>query len=168
MTTLEPRTVHISIDELASSVGQELAVSRWVLVDQDRIDRFADATGDNQWIHTDPDRASGSPFKGTVAHGLLTLSIVAALRTESIQLTDAAMSINYGLGKVRFPNPVRVNESVRARFLLREVKMISPGVLQVHWDATAERMSDRMVVCFAQPISRLTRSDPSHGATRSL
>ncbi len=116
MTTphVEARTVALHVDQLANMIGEELGVSDWVTVDQERIDRFADATGDHQWIHVDVERANReSPFGGPVAHGYLTLSMTSDLVVNLIKFSGFRLAINYGLDKVRFPSPVRVGARTR-------------------------------------------------------
>jgi acyl dehydratase len=99
--------------ELEQLVGQELGASEWILVDQERVNLFADATGDHQWIHIDEEKAKDGPFGGTIAHGFLTLSLLPLLGAQVTDVTGMKMKINYGLNKVRFPNPVRVGSKVR-------------------------------------------------------
>ena len=108
MTTTFP-----SPEALLGAVGTDLGSSGWLTVDQHRIDGFADATGDHQWIHVDPERAAAGPFGTTIAHGYLTLSLVIPLFTELLEIRGTAMGVNYGLEKVRFPNPVRVGARIR-------------------------------------------------------
>jgi acyl dehydratase len=108
-------------------VGQELALTDWLAITQDRIDRFADATDDHQWIHVDAERAAGGPFGATIAHGYLTLSLVAGFSQRALSIDDETMSINYGLNKVRFPSPVRVGSRVRARFVLQQCTPVDDG-----------------------------------------
>jgi acyl dehydratase len=109
---------HLTHAELPGLVGQELVVTDWLEVTQERIDTFADATDDHQWIHVDAERAKKGPFGATIAHGYLTLSLVAGFSQRNLAIDDEAMSINYGLNKVRFPTPVRSGSRVRARFAL--------------------------------------------------
>jgi acyl dehydratase len=104
----------VDINELGGLVGQEIGTSPWVPITQERIDRFAAATDDRQWIHTDPDRAASGPYGGTIAHGYLTLSLLPSLIGDAVHLAGVATRINYGLEKVRFPAPVRCGASVRA------------------------------------------------------
>jgi acyl dehydratase len=111
----------LTYSTLADAAGTDLGHSRWILVDQDRIDAFADITEDRQWIHTDPDRAARGPFGSTIAHGYLTLSLVAAFLEELLQLDGAGMSINYGTDRVRFPQPVKVGSRVRGHGLITDV-----------------------------------------------
>ncbi len=130
----------VRIDELGRRVGQEIAVSPWVEVTQDRIQAFADATGDHQWIHVDGERARASPYGATIAHGFLTLSLLVKLAEAAFHLSDKAMGINYGLNRVRFPAPVPSGSRVRGRFALASFeKLDQPGGVQVVWNATVER-----------------------------
>ncbi|NQV71176.1 MAG: MaoC family dehydratase [Pseudohongiella sp.] len=110
----------VSVDQLSNYIGREVGVSDWVEIDQDRINKFADATGDHQYIHVDPQRAAETPFGTTIAHGFLTLSLMSMLSANNgaIKLENAVMGINYGLDKVRFINPVKVGSRIRARFEL--------------------------------------------------
>jgi acyl dehydratase len=117
--------VSVSLDDLKSRIGQEIGVSSWKIIDQDRIDRFAAVTEDRQFIHVDPERArTETPFGGTIAHGFLTLSLLSAMGQEALPvLEDRVMGINYGLERVRFLSPVPVGARVRARFSLSDVSM---------------------------------------------
>lgn len=112
----------ISVNEYRALVGQELGVSRWFMVDQARIDAFADVTEDHQFIHVDPDRAAASPFGGTVAHGFLSLSMLAAMAFDAQpKIAGRAMAVNYGFDKVRMLTPVRAGSQIRGRFVLKEI-----------------------------------------------
>src|SRR5437762_12863790 len=104
--------------DLQSLVGQDIGASEWILVDQKRIDLFADATGDHQWIHVDPVRAASGPFGTTVAHGFLTLSLLPEMFASAFEVRDTRMGVNYGLNKVRFTAPVPVDRRLRAHFKL--------------------------------------------------
>src|SRR5512136_407123 len=130
--------VSLSLRELESRAGQEIAVSPWFDVTQERIDRFADATEDWQWIHVDRERARQSPFGGTIAHGFLTLSLLPRLAELSFAVSDRRMGVNYGLNRVRFTAPVPPGSRVRARFALARVERLEGG-LQLTWTATVER-----------------------------
>ena len=147
-----------SIEELESLVGEEVAVSDWVTVDQERINRFADATGDHQWIHVDPARAAEGPFGTTVAHGFLTLSLLPLLTAQAIVVHNTKRGVNYGLNKVRFPAPVPVDSRLRGRFRLVQIDRLEPlmGVpgAQVVWEVTIEREGSAKPVCVAQSVSR--------------
>jgi acyl dehydratase len=118
----------LTIDELKGRVGQEIGTSEPFLVTQDRVDLFADATEDHQWIHVDPERAKAGPFGGPIAHGYLTLSLLPHLLGSSFQVTGIRMGVNYGLNRLRFPSPVPVGSSVRATFTLNDVKSVEGGV----------------------------------------
>lgn len=148
MTTLIP---HLA--DLANRVGQVLGVSDWFLVDQDRINRFADATGDHQWIHVDPQRAAAGPFGGTVAHGFLTLSLLPWFFDHGFEVGDARMGLNYGLNKVRFPAPVPVNSRLRAHFKLLGFEPLEGGA-QLLVEATIECEGQAKPVCVAESLTR--------------
>ena len=143
----------LTIGELDSRVGQEVAVSPWVEIRQDRIDEFAKATGDFQWIHVDQDRARQSPFGGTIAHGFLTLSLLPMLTEAAFTVTDRTMGINYGLNKVRFTSPVLVGSKIRARFTLIRLDKLDRGV-QTTWSVVVEREGGDKPVMVAETISR--------------
>src|SRR4051794_30615168 len=120
-----------SVDELARAVGTRLGVSDWHVVTQDQVDAFADATSDRQWIHVDVDRAADGPFGATIAHGLLTLSLVPALVRQVYRIENAAMGVNYGFDKVRFTSPVRVGARVRADVELADVVAVEGSAVQI-------------------------------------
>ena len=131
--------VDVDVRTLGSRVGEEIAVSDWFEVTQARIDQFADATGDHQWIHVDPVRAAAElPSTRTIAHGFLTLSLLSTLIRESIRFTGLRMAINYGLNRVRFVSPVPSGSRIRALITLQTVDAVSGGV-QATWLATIER-----------------------------
>jgi acyl dehydratase len=115
------------LDELTSLEGEELGTGEWLEIDQDRVDRFADATGDHQWIHVDVERAASGPFGGTVAHGYLTLSLLPFLGSQVFSLETPGARLNYGVNKVRFPAPVRVGSRIRSRVVMGEVSDIPAG-----------------------------------------
>jgi acyl dehydratase len=127
-----------SIRELASRVGQEVGVSPWLTVDQARIDTFAKAIDDFQWIHVDPERAKGSPFGGTIAHGFLTLSLLSHLAERTFSFSDRRMGVNYGLNRVRFTSPVPAGSRVRARFTLSRYEPLEGNGVQVTWNTVVE------------------------------
>jgi acyl dehydratase len=127
-----------SIRELESRVGQEVGISPWVEITQERIDTFAKAIEDFQWIHVDPERAKTSPFGKTIAHGFLTLSLLSHLSEQTFAFSDRRMGINYGLNRVRFTSPVPVGSRVRARFTLLKFEKIDGNGVQVTWTATVE------------------------------
>lgn len=120
-----------SAEELAQSEGVELGTTDWLTVDQKRINRFADATGDHQWIHVDPERAASGPYGGTIAHGLLTLSLLPQFLHQLYRVDGVRMAINYGLNKVRFPAPVPVGSRLRARSRVAEVTRMEGAVQAV-------------------------------------
>jgi acyl dehydratase len=149
----EPR-VFTSADELRAAVGQELGTSDWLEIDQKRIDLFADATGDHQWIHVDPERASEGPFGSTIAHGYLTLSLLPALVPQIMRVEGVRMGVNYGSNKVRFPSPVPVGSRLRARATLTDVSETPDGGVQITAQVTVERDGGDKPVCVAQSLSR--------------
>jgi acyl dehydratase len=142
------------IDELQP--GLELGPSEWQEIRQERVDAFAEATGDRQWIHVDRERAAAGPFGGTIAHGYLTLSMLAAFSFELLPVEDASASINYGLNRVRFPAPVPVGSRVRASFRVEDASEVEGGV-QVTMAATVERESAEKPVCVAELVFRYYR-----------
>jgi acyl dehydratase len=131
-----------------------VAVSDWVVISQERVNQFAEATGDYQWIHLDVERCKReSPFGGPIAHGYLTLSLLPMLMQNSVKMTDVRMGVNYGLNKVRFPAPVPVGSKVRSRTTVVSVEDIEGGA-QVTWLVTVEREGGDKPVCVAESISR--------------
>jgi acyl dehydratase len=116
-----------TLQELAALDGQAVSTSDWVVVTQEHINQFAQATGDHQWIHVDVERAKAGPFGAPIAHGYLTLSLIAGFSQRNLAIDDSPMSVNYGLNKVRFPNPVRVGSKVRARMTLQSCEAIEGG-----------------------------------------
>jgi len=141
------------LDELKSLVGEELGVSSWLTISQDRIDRFAEATGDHQWIHVDPERAAReSPFGATIAHGYLTISLSPLLMAEIMTVEGVTMGVNYGLNKLRFPAPVPVDSRVRLRATLREVNDIEGGA-QVVTGMTFEVEGSDKPACVAEAVA---------------
>jgi acyl dehydratase len=146
--------INIDVRTLHDRIGQEIAVSDWLEVSQARIEQFADATGDHQWIHVDPARAAAeSPFKTTIAHGFLTLSLLSPLIRESIQFTGLRMAINYGLNRVRFVSPVPSGTRIRARITPTAVDEVKGG-FQVTWQATVEREESEKPACVADWLVR--------------
>jgi acyl dehydratase len=143
-----------SIDELRDAIGKDLGHSDWLTVDQERIDKFADATDDHQWIHVDPERAAAGPFKTTIAHGYLTLSLLPALASSLTHVDGVRMGINYGTNKVRFPAPLPVDSRVRARAEILSVEDVPNGV-QVTARVTIEREGGDKPVCVAESVSRI-------------
>jgi acyl dehydratase len=142
------------IDQLKDRVGQEIAVSDWVTVSQSRIDSFAEASGDHQWIHVDRERsARESPYRTTIAHGFLTLSLLSQFLRDSIEVKGARLGINYGLNRVRFTGPVPAGSRVRARFRLASLEAIEGGV-QLAWNVAIEREGEAKPVLVAEWITR--------------
>lgn len=127
-----------TIRELESRVGQEVAISPWIEISQERIDTFARAIDDPQWIHVDRERAKRSPFGGTIAHGFLTLSLLSHLSESTFSFSDRKMGVNYGLNRVRFTSPVPSGSRVRARFTLLKFEKIDGNGVQVTWNTTVE------------------------------
>ena len=119
--------VFTTFDEITAAVGEELGTSDWLEIDQERVNAFADATGDHQWIHVDVERAKEGPFGGTIAHGYLTLSLIPQFTAEIFGLETPGAKLNYGVNKVRFPNPVRVGSRIRATAAIAEVTDIPAG-----------------------------------------
>ncbi|HEY0856135.1 MAG TPA: MaoC family dehydratase [Albitalea sp.] len=142
-----------TLDELQPLVGHDIGESDWITVDQQRIDRFAEATGDHQWIHVDPVRAAAGPFGTTVAHGFLTLSLLPEMSASAFAIDEAKMGVNYGLNRVRFPAPVPVNSRLRGRFKLLSYEAI-PGGAQMVVEVTMEREGSPKPVCVAESIAR--------------
>lgn len=116
-----------TVEEVAAATGEDLGASEWLQIDQDRVDAFADATGDHQWIHVDVERAQAGPFGGTIAHGYLTLSLVPWLGSQVFALETPGAKLNYGVNKVRFPHPVPVGSRVRAHVRVGEVTALPAG-----------------------------------------
>ena len=143
-----------SLDELRAVLGQEVAVGDWMEIGQERVNLFAEATDDHQWIHVDLERCKReSPFGGPIAHGFLTLSLVSTLFEKAIAMVDANMVVNYGLNKVRFPAPVPVGSRVRARMTLTAIDAIDGGS-QLEWSVVIEREGGSKPVCVAELLLR--------------
>ena len=144
-----------TIAELPSLKGQDLGTSEWVEITQDRVNLFADATGDHQWIHIDVERAKAeSPFGGPIAHGYLTLSLIIPMYSEVLVVSDAKMGVNYGLNKVRFPAPVPVGTKVRLTATLKDVEEVAGG-LQLTVAGVIEAEGGSKPVCIAEPVFRV-------------
>jgi acyl dehydratase len=148
-----PIVAFADLEELRGLVGQEVAVTDWLEVSQERIDRFADATEDRQWIHVDRERAARSPFGGTIAHGFLTLSLVPHFFANALRLPPARMTLNYGLDRVRFTSPVPSGKRIRARFLLMDVRDAA-GSVDLRWQVTIEVEGAAKPACIAETIAR--------------
>ena len=143
-----------TLADLRACVGEEVAVSDWEKITQQRIDRFAEATGDFQWIHVDPARAAKGPFGKTIAHGYLTLSMLPHFFERAIELRGVRMGVNYGLNKVRFTSPVPVDSELRARFRLLSIEDLPDKGSQMVWVVTFEKKGSDRPVCVAESISR--------------
>ncbi|MBV2356191.1 MaoC family dehydratase [Streptomyces sp. J2-1] len=148
----EPRTF-TSPEELKAAVGEQLGHTDWLEVDQKRIDLFAEATGDHQWIHVDPERAADGPFGTTIAHGYLTLSLLPLFGPQLMAVEGVRMGVNYGTNKVRFPAPVPVGSRLRATGSITDVTDVTGGV-QVAVVYTVEREGGDKPVCVAESVSR--------------
>src|SRR5690348_13694470 len=149
-----PKVEIRDLDELRKAIGREVAVSDWLPVTQERIDLFAEATGDRQWIHVDPARARAeSPFGDTVAHGFLTLSLLPRLAADTLFLPETKLVVNYGLNRVRFPSPVRSGQRIRAHFSPAAVEDV-PGGAQLTWTVTIEAEGSEKPACVAETVSR--------------
>ncbi|WP_307829892.1 MaoC family dehydratase [Antrihabitans stalagmiti] len=145
--------VFASIDEFVSAEGESLGTTDWITIDQGRIDTFAEATGDHQWIHVDPDKAAAGPFGTTIAHGLLTLSLLPLLTHQLYTVDGITMGINYGFDKVRFISPVRVGSRLRASAVIASVTPI-PGGVQAKVVVTIELENSEKPACVAESIAR--------------
>ncbi|MFE4700266.1 MaoC family dehydratase [Streptomyces sp. NPDC056738] len=148
----EPRTF-ATVEELRDAVGEQLGYTDWVEIEQKRIDLFAEATGDHQWIHVDPQKAAAGPFGTTIAHGYLTLSLLPLFGPQLIGVEGVRMGVNYGTNKVRFPAPVPVGSRLRATGTITAVDDV-PGGVQVSLAFTVEREGGDKPVCVAESVSR--------------
>jgi acyl dehydratase len=142
-----------SPDELRAAVGEHLGYSDWRVVDQAQVNAFAEATGDLQWIHVDPERAAQGPFGTTIAHGYLILSLLPALAAEIYRVKGVRMAVNYGLNRVRFPNPVPTGSRIRGGGRLVSVEEVKGG-FQVVNEVTVEREGEQKPSCVAETLSR--------------
>ena len=146
-----------NLAQLSSLVGHEVAVSGWIRIDQQRIDAFAAATGDTQWIHVDAARAaSESPYRSTIAHGFLTLALLPYFFREAMRIDGIRMVVNYGVNRVRFPAPVRTGSNLRARFRLAQLTAIDDSV-QIEWHVDIECEGTAKPVCVAESLIRYYR-----------
>lgn len=144
-------TLSTNLEGLRSSVGLELAQSSWLPVTQQDIAAFAEATGDRQWIHTDPERAKASSFGGTIAHGFLTLSWLSRLLGDALKVNGVGMAVNYGLNRVRFPAPLPADSKIRAHFTLGALKDL-PGGAEALFLVSVEKQGSEKPVCVAEWI----------------
>lgn len=147
-----PRTVQLS--ELPSLAGQHIGTSDWFEVTQEMIDLFADATGDNQWIHVDPERANNGPFGTTIAHGYLTLSLVPKVAQNVWKVEGMSMGVNYGLNRCRFPAPVPSGSKIRGDVRLVSVDQLEGGAMQLVSEVTMTREGGDKPVCIAETVAR--------------
>lgn len=146
--------IFASLQDLGASVGQDVAVSDWVMVTQEQINLFAQATGDHQWIHIDADKAQSGPFGSTIAHGFLTLSLLPQFFESAFEILGSRMGINYGLNKVRFTAPVPVNSRLRAHMHLLACEPIDNQGMQMTWRVSVEREGSDKPVCVAESLVR--------------
>ena len=147
-------TTVVQFSDLSDLVGQDLGPSRWLEISQERINTFAEATDDPQWIHTDPERAKDGPFGATIAHGYLTLALVIPLFSELLDVEGVTTKLNYGLGKVRFPSPVKVGSKIRVTAVISEIIEVGGDGKQLTFDATVEIEGQDKPACVAQPVFR--------------
>jgi acyl dehydratase len=147
-------TVFDSPAQLLENVGKQLGASDWLEIDQERIDLFADATGDHQWIHVDPDRAAQGPFGSTIAHGYLTLSLVNLFLPQVVEVRGISMGVNYGSNKLRFPAPVPVGSRIRGSAELVEAEEVKGGAIQAVIRVTIEVEGSDRPACVVDTISR--------------
>jgi acyl dehydratase len=143
----------ITYSELTGKIGADLGVTDWMTISQNRIDGFADATDDRQWIHVDAEKAASGPFGKTIAHGYLTLALINKFLPDLLMVTETSMGINYGCEKVRFPSPVTVDSRVRGKGRLLDVEIAAAG-LQVVVQVTVEIDAHDRPACVADTISR--------------
>ena len=143
-----------TLADLVACQGQDVATSDWVLMTQERVGRFADATSDHQWIHVDPDRARSGPFGTTIAHGFLTLSLIPHFLETALRVEGLRMVVNYGLNKVRFTAPVPVGSRIRAHLHLMAVQTLEPDGLQLSWRISMELEGASKPACVAEALVR--------------
>jgi acyl dehydratase len=151
---MQPMKTFQHMNELEPLVGQTVAVSEWTQVTQAHIDQFAQATGDHQWIHTDPVRAAQGPFGTTIAHGFLTLSLVPQFFDSALHIEHSSMGVNAGLNKVRFTAPVPVNSRLRGHLTLLSFDWLEAGACQMVWSVKVEREGLDKPVCVAEAVVR--------------
>lgn len=143
-----------TLADLAACVGQDVATTEWVQITQEQVNRFADATGDHQWIHVDVERAKQGPFGGPIAHGFLTLSLLPQFFDKTVHVVESSMGVNYGLNKVRFMAPVLVGSRLRGHLHLHSATPIEGG-LQIQWNVTVECEDRDKPVCVAESLARI-------------
>jgi acyl dehydratase len=140
-----------TVEEIESAVGEEIGTTEWVEITQERVDKFADATDDHQWIHVDRERAAAGPFGGTIAHGYLTLSLIPWFGSQLFALANPGAKLNYGVNKVRFPNPVKVGAKIRATATVNAVTEMSAGH-QLTMGFTIEIQGEDKPACVAETV----------------
>lgn len=143
-----------SVDEMAALRGQSIGDSDWVTITQEAVNRFADSTGDHQWIHVDPEKAAQGPFGTTIAHGYMTLSLLSSLFQSMYRVEGVKMAVNYGLNRVRFPAPVPVGSRVRAHGSVAEVENLGNGAYQVTLSTSVEVEGGAKPACVAESVVR--------------
>lgn len=146
--------IYEKISDLQPLVGEIIGTSEWVTIEQGRINQFADATGDHQWIHVDPERAKDGPFGAPIAHGFLTLSLLPEFSNAAYRVRESRTGVNYGLDKVRFPAPVPVRSRLRAQFKLLSYEALEGGGAQTKVEMIVEREGGTKPVCIAESITR--------------
>ena len=146
-----------SLDEFKAAVGEEIGKSDWHTIDQAQINAFADATGDHQWIHVDPERAKAGPFGAPIAHGFLTLSLLPRFFESALEIVESGMGVNYGLNRVRFMSPVPVGSRLRARMKLLSAEPIAGDGYQMTWETTVELEGATKPACVAESVVRRYR-----------
>lgn len=147
--------IYETLSEMQSLVGEVVGVSDWTVIEQQRVNTFADATGDHQWIHVDPERAAKGPFGTPIAHGFLTLSLLPVFLEKAFAIRGVKMGVNYGLNRVRFLKPVPVNSRVRGQFKLLGFEPIAPNGAQLTYEMTVELEGGEKPACVAETIVRL-------------
>ena len=143
-----------TLAELATCIGEEIPPTDWITITQAQVNLFADATGDHQWIHVDPERAAAGPFGAPIAHGFLTLSLLPQFFAAAFDIKNSSMGVNYGLNKVRFTAPVPVGSRLRARMKLLAADAIDNAGVQMNWEVTVEREGSAKPVCVAESLVR--------------
>jgi acyl dehydratase len=143
-----------TLADLTACIGQVVAVSDWTTITQAQVNLFAEATGDHQWIHVDPEKAAAGPFGGPIAHGFLTLSLLPKFFESSFEIVGSRMGVNYGLNKVRFTAPVPVGSRLRASMRLLASEPIANHGVQMTWEVTVEREGSSKPVCVAESLVR--------------
>jgi acyl dehydratase len=143
-----------TLADLSALVGQEVAVSDWITITQEQVNLFAQATGDHQWIHVDPEKARAGPFGAPIAHGFLTLSMLPKFFALSMHIVQVRMGVNYGLNKVRFTAPVPVGSRLRARMTLLKSEPVDQAGVQMTWNVEVEREGATKPVCIAESLAR--------------